>query len=263
MTAAAIVCALLGCTPAAAGATYASAHRGDCKSAPENTLPAFASAVRKGAHQIEFDVKLSKDGFLVVMHDATVDRTTNGKGRVADLTFQELRSLDAGSWFSSRFKGTRIPTLQEALDAIPARIMCNVHLSDVPGLAARVARVIVENGIVEQCILACTRQQAIEARAIAPALRICNMSGPRDNLPAYVRETIEARADFIQVRSGLDGLADAVRELHGHGILVNYFGAQEESAIRELVEAGVDYILTDDLDLCLRVLAKYGVRPLR
>lgn len=259
----AIVFALLGCTLTAAGATHASAHRGDSKSAPENTLPAFASAVRKGAHQIEFDVKLSKDGFLVLMHDGTVDRTTNGKGKVADLTFQELCSLDAGSWFSPRFEGTRIPTLQEALETIPAKIMCNVHLSDVPDLAAQTARVIVEMGRVGQCVLACTRQQAVEARAIAPKLRICNMSGQRRFLPAYVKDTIEARADFIQVMSGLDGLADAVRELHEHRISVNYFGAQEESLIHRLVQAGVDYILTDDLDLCLGVLAKHGVRPVR
>ncbi len=258
-----IVIALLGGALTAAGATRASAHRGDCRSAPENTLPAFASAVRKGAHQIEFDVKLSKDGFLVIMHDPTVDRTTNGKGEVAGLTFQQLRRLDAGSWFSLRFAGTRIPTLRETLEAIPPAIMCNVHLGEVPDLAAKVARVIAEMGRVEQCVLACTRQQAAEAKAIAPKLRICNMSGQRRFLPAYVKETIDARADFIQALSGLDGLADAVRELHEHNISVNYFGAQDELLIRKLVEAGVDYILTDDLDLCLAVLASYGVQPVR
>ncbi len=258
---AALVLLLLGGAMAAAGATYASAHRGDCKNAPENTLPAFASAVRKGAHQIEFDVKLSRDGVLVIMHDATVDRTTGGTGKVADLTFRELRSLDAGSWFSPRFKGTRIPTLRETLEAIPRGILCNVHLGNVPGLAQRTARLIAEMGRVDQCVLACTREQAAQARAIASGIRICNMSGPRRVLDAYVQETIDARADFIQVLSGLDGLAEAVRRLHARGITVNYFSAQDEELIHQLVRAGVDYILTDDLDLCLRVLAGYGVRP--
>ena len=73
------------------------AHRGDVEVTPENTISAFLSAVRKGAQQIEFDVALTKDGKLVVMHDSTVDRTTSGKGRVSDLTFDEIRLLDAGS----------------------------------------------------------------------------------------------------------------------------------------------------------------------
>ena len=89
------------------------------------------------------------------------------------------------------------------------------------------------------------------------------MSGQRRFLAAYVKETIDARSDFIQVLSGLEGLPGAVRELHAHNISVNYFGAQEESLIRKLAAAGVDYILTDDLDLCLTVLASYGVRPVR
>jgi glycerophosphoryl diester phosphodiesterase len=236
-------------------------HRGDCKSAPENTLPAFASAVRKGAHQIEFDVRLSRDGVPVIMHDATVDRTTDGAGRVAELTFRELRRLDAGSWFAPRFKGARIPTLRETLEIIPREILCNVHLANVPGVAERAARLIVEMGRAEQCVLACTREQAARARAIARGIRICNMSGPRRDLRAYVQETIDARAEFIQVLSGLDGLPEAVRTLHDHGVTVNYYSAQEEEFIRQLVRAGVDYILTDDLDLCLRVLAGYGVRP--
>jgi len=245
------------------GATRASAHRGDCKSAPENTLPAFESAVRKRAHQIEFDVRFSKDRHLVIIHDSTVDRTTNGKGAVADLSFEELRRLDAGSWFSPRYSGTRIPTLREVLEAIPSGIMCNVHLSNFPGLAADTARLIAEMDRVQQCVLACTREQAAEAKAVAPGLRICNMSGQRSWLPAYAKDTIDARAEFIQVISGLDGLVGAVRQLHGNNISVNFFGAQDDALIRKLVEAGVDYILTDDLDLCLKVLAEFGTTPVR
>ena len=77
------------------------------------------------------------------------------------------------------------------------------------------------------------------------------------------KDTIDARAEFIQVISGLDGLAGAVRQLHMNGISVNYFGAQDAALIRRLAEVGVDYILTDDLDLCLKVLAEYGVTPPR
>jgi glycerophosphoryl diester phosphodiesterase len=237
-------------------AARVSAHRGDNKAAPENTIPAIFNAVKKGAHQIEFDVKLSKDGNLVIMHDPTVNRTTNGKGRVADLSFDELRQLDAGSWFSPKFAGTRIPTLREVLQAIPPSIQCNVHLADTPRLAAETARTILEMGRVSQCVLACTKEQAAEARALAPGLRWCNMSGQRRVLQSYVDDTIATGADFIQLLSGLDGLADAVKRLHRRGITVNYFSAQQEPLIRKLSEAGVDYILTDDLDLALSVLSR-------
>ena len=98
----------------------------------------------KGAHQIEFDVRRSKDGQLVVIHDSTVDRTTNGTGPVADYTFEELRKLDAGSWKGGQWKGAKVPTFREVLEAVPPHIQLNCHLR--PGVAAQTARQIVEMG---------------------------------------------------------------------------------------------------------------------
>jgi len=97
------------------------AHRGSSGNRPENTLPAFAEAVRVKADIIELDVHLSKDGGLIVMHDETVDRTTNGKGRICDLTVAELKELNAGSWFSEEFQAAKIPTLKEVLDLLAAK----------------------------------------------------------------------------------------------------------------------------------------------
>src|SRR5256712_11990174 len=90
-------------------------HRGASGHAPENTLAAFGKAVSLGAAFIETDLQLSRDAHFVAIHDATVNRTTNGKGTVHDLTLAELRQLDAGSWFGSEFAGERIPTLEEIL----------------------------------------------------------------------------------------------------------------------------------------------------
>src|SRR5689334_8526448 len=96
------------------------AHRGAMSTHPENTIPALEEAVRLGAHMIEFDIQLTKDGALVLMHDATVNRTTsNGLGRVSDLTLAEIKGLDAGSKFDARFAGTHIPTFEEALAVFP------------------------------------------------------------------------------------------------------------------------------------------------
>lgn len=257
MHAIAIVIATLAVLPLTAAAPPRAgcvAHRGDKKSAPENTVPAFVSAARKGAHMIEFDVQLSRDGELVLMHDASVDRTTGGHGKVGNLSFAELRALDAGAWFAPRFAGTRVPSLREALAAIPRGILLNVHLKDSPGVATASARVIQQMRRVEDCLLACTAAQAVEAKAIAPGIRICNMSGQRHDMLAYAKETIRLGAEFIQLLGDPAPLAEAVAELHRHNIKVNYFGAQEEALIRRLAADGVDYILTDDLDLCLSVL---------
>jgi glycerophosphoryl diester phosphodiesterase len=92
------------------------AHRGASGNAPENTMAAFRKAVALGATFIETDLQLSRDAHFVAIHDATVNRTTNGQGAVHDMTLAELRKLDAGSWFGSEFAGERIPTLEEILE---------------------------------------------------------------------------------------------------------------------------------------------------
>ncbi|MGA7607078.1 MAG: glycerophosphodiester phosphodiesterase family protein, partial [Anaerolineales bacterium] len=88
------------------------AHRGASAHAPENTLASFELALSQGADAIELDVNLSADGEVVIIHDSTVDRTTNGHGRVAQLSLTELRSLDAGSFFSEKYHGEKIPLLK-------------------------------------------------------------------------------------------------------------------------------------------------------
>ena len=104
------------------------AHRGFSGKAPENTLAAFRKAIEIGSDFIELDVRFSKDGHLVVFHDDTLERTTNGKGKVADFSLQELKGLDAGSWFGPSFSGEKIPTLREVLAQAKGRILVNIEL---------------------------------------------------------------------------------------------------------------------------------------
>jgi len=237
-----------------------SAHRGDVAAAPENTIPAFTSAVAKGAPQIEFDVNMSSDGHLVIMHDATVDRTTDGTGKVTDLTLAELRALDSGSWFGPEFAGTRIPTLRETLEAIPDGILCNVHLKNDAEVAVKAARLIQEMGRLEDCFLATTLENIAAARAAVPAIKVCNMSRRAGDRAAYIDDTIEHGCDFIQLhqREGHDNLAAEVKKLKEHGVTVNWFGANEAPLIKLLHEAGVDYILTDVLDLAMATIGDAG-----
>ena len=104
------------------------AHRGASGLAPENTMAAFTLAEQVGADGIELDVHLSRDGVPVVIHDETVNRTTNGRGAVVDVTQSELRELDAGSWFSSEFTGEPVPTLAEVLIWVEDRLRLNIEI---------------------------------------------------------------------------------------------------------------------------------------
>ena len=105
-------------------------HRGACAYAPENTLASFRLAAEQGAQAVELDAKLSADGKVMVIHDPTVDRTTNGKGRVNQLTLAELKTLDAGSFFGSAFAGEPIPTLEEVFDGVGKLLLINVELTN-------------------------------------------------------------------------------------------------------------------------------------
>lgn len=103
-------------------------HRGFPEEAPENTVPAFIKAMEAGAHGIELDVHLSSDGALVVIHNRTVDKTTDGSGQVSRLTLAELKTLDAGTWFSPEFNGTRISTLEETIEVLPKEAFINIEI---------------------------------------------------------------------------------------------------------------------------------------
>lgn len=111
--------------------TQVFAHRGAKKVAPENTLPAFERALAMGVDGIELDVQRSKDGVLVVMHNFTVDETTDGTGRVADLTSGELRRLDAGSHFDPSFSGVGVPTLEEVLALVGTQCRINIEIKSM------------------------------------------------------------------------------------------------------------------------------------
>jgi glycerophosphoryl diester phosphodiesterase len=119
------------------------AHRGASANAPENTLAAFRAAERAGADGIELDVHLSRDGVPVVIHDDTLDRTTNGRGPVADKRWGEIRRLDAGKWFSKNFAGEHPPSLEEVLTLVSGRLRLNLEIKD-PRAATAVLNLLTE-----------------------------------------------------------------------------------------------------------------------
>jgi len=134
------------------------AHRGANTEAPENTMAAFRKAVEVGATGLEFDVQLSKDGAVVVIHDEKLERTTNGSGLVKDYTLEELQRLDAGTWFDEEFAGEKMPTLDQILDEFAStELIFNIELKSgivlYPGLEEKVIEEVKRRNLTDQVVL--------------------------------------------------------------------------------------------------------------
>ncbi len=238
------------------------AHRGASDTHPENTIAAFREAIRLGAQMIEFDVALSKDGELVLMHDRTIDRTTDGSGRPEDWLLADLKKTDAGSWKNSQFEGERIPTLGEALDVMPENIWLNVHLKGGVELAKKTARLIASKNRLHQAFLACRTDAARAARAIEPRIKICNMERQANTLQ-YANETIAAGFEFIQLLGG--GKVDPAhtKRLRQHGIRINYCCTNDAATLTQLFANGVEFPLVDRVGEMLKTADKLEISRLK
>lgn len=234
------------------------AHRGAMSTHPENTLPAFDEAIRLGAAMIEFDVQLTRDGALVLMHDATVDRTTDGRGKVADLSLAELQKLDAGMRKDPRFAGTRVPTFVEALDRLPRDLWVNCHLKGDAALGAAVAKEIARLGRLGHAFVAAEKEAARGAREAVPGILLCNMERQSAAID-YVRETIAMKADFIQLRGKGEIDPAHCRMLHDAGVRINYYEAATPEIARALFDAGVDFPLVNDLAAFVPLAKELGL----
>lgn len=233
------------------------AHRGGPQHGPENTLEAFRRADALGVHQIEFDVRRTQDGEIVVIHDASVDRTTNGCGKVEELCLEEVRRLDAGS-------GERIPTLSEALCTLPGDVWINIQIKRGEPIAAAVALRVIEAGRADQVLLACGNAAGRAAMGVHSGLRICNLARQQTRA-AYLDHAVAVGSSFIQfhyLRGRVE--PEIVERAHREGLSVNFVCAPKPSdhELLALFDAGVDFILVDDLDQGLEVAARLGIAPL-
>ena len=239
------------------------AHRGASETHPENTIAAFREAIRVGAHMIEFDVYITKDDELVVIHDSTVDRTTDGSGEVSDLTLEEIKNLDAGYSKSPEFKGERIPTLTETLSIMPVNIWLNVHLKGGEKSGKKVTGVINAHNRKHQAFLACNHEAAEGARSIDPTIMICNMVRD-DSSWEYVDATIALKADFIQlIYPFKPEFSEYTKKLKEHGIRINYFGTDSYEEMRDLYDAGVEFPLVNNITAMMKEAEKLGIQPVK
>jgi glycerophosphoryl diester phosphodiesterase len=233
------------------------AHRGASAYAPENTLAAFDLALRMGAKHAELDVHETLDGEVAVIHDATLERTTNGKGPVAERTLAELRRLDAGAWFDPAFAGERMPTLAEVLTRYRGRLHLQV---EIKGRSDTLPQATVESirrhGMsASVTVISFAAAQIAKVRGLAPELATGWLV--EDVSPAVVAR---ARALGIPLLSlpAAKLTAGLVRRLHAAGFTVLTWGVKSEEKMRAAVQAGVDGMTIDFPD---KLLAYLETRP--
>lgn len=225
-------------------------HRGDPIRAPENTLPAVQFATSAGVPSVEWDVRVTACGTPVLIHDATVDRTTSGTGRVDELTIQDLASLDAGSWFGEAFAGVRIPTLASALSLAREAnvgVYCEVKALREPEDAGRILRCLQGEDMLERTVVISLDLEIVrEFRRRDPTLWLgpvpdteAALARARPWVEADRRAILDAGADLLladpaRTRSMVDG-----------GTRLVTWTVDRESTARALVELGVTRLTTN------------------
>lgn len=231
------------------------AHRGASSSAPENTLAAFERALELGTDMVELDVRFSLDGHPVVIHDHTVGRTTDGSGEVAGLSLRQLRRLDAGAWFSARFAGQTIPTLQEACRLVaPTRAGLLIEIKAERGLppdfAARLLATLDCESMRSRSVLQSFDHRAVrQLRATDPGLGLALLfdSAERDPVPFAVAAGVGTVAlNWRLLNSRI------VQEAARHGVGVLVWTVNREREIKRMISLAVDGIITNHPDRALR-----------
>jgi glycerophosphoryl diester phosphodiesterase len=236
------------------------AHRGSSAHAPENTLPAFRLALEQNADALELDAKLTADGKIVVIHDQSVDRTTEGSGLVKKLTLAELRQLDAGSHFDIAFRGELIPTLDEVLDEFGRRTFINIELTNYTSpwdsLPESVCRMIKKMRLTPRVMFSSFNPIALlRAHRLLPEipLGLLCMPGKSGFLCRTLFKFIVPHQAFHPEAS--DVTADLVRKNHQKNRRVNVYTVNNPAVMRDLFTYAVDGIFTDDPLLARQILA--------
>jgi glycerophosphoryl diester phosphodiesterase len=229
------------------------AHRGYKAKYPENTWAAFEAALSSGAEMIELDITLSRDRVMVVIHDDTLDRTSNGKGAVSDYSISELQNLDAGSWFDGKFAGERIPALTEVLEKVNRRAAVNIEIKSSAfeeaapedAIEKQVVALIRKMDLVDYVIISSFETRFLERiAALDPALALGVISWePADESTVKTLEKLGAYSwhAWHEILT-----ADQVELMHAANFKVFSFTVNEPEVLRSLTEIGIDGVFTDD-----------------
>ena len=233
------------------------AHRGFSGKYPENTLLAFEKAVEAQADGIELDVQLTKDGEIVIIHDETIDRTTNGKGLVVDYTYEELEKFDASYIYTGQFGFNKIPTLREYFNLIKdTNIITNIELktgiNEYKGIEEKVYNLIKEFQLENRVIISSFNHYSVlRMKAIAPRIKCGFLTetwilNPSKYIKNYCAECYHPHFAMLTPK--------IVKELKTLGIEINTWTVNKEEDIRDMIAKGIDIIIGNFPDLTKKII---------
>ena len=222
------------------------AHRGLSQACPENTLPAFAAALASGAHEMEFDLWPSLDGVLVVCHDESVDRTTNGKGKVSELNWEEISHLDAGIHCGDAWGGVRMPRLEQVLELTDGLIGLNIHIKGVGpdgDTIKRVCDLLNECALVDTAYLSLGTESALQvARDYAPDIPRACLVSQSDSVKSIA---MAKRCSCQRIQFFRQVTKNHIHQAHEAGLICNLFWSDQPEEAMNYVRNGIDVVLTN------------------
>lgn len=229
------------------------AHRGASGHAPENTMAAFHKAFEMKADYIEIDVQMTKDGELIAIHDTTVNRTTNGTGHVGDFTLEEIRELDAGSWFSDAYAGEKIPTFEEILDEFRGKIGILIELKSpelYPGIEEKVAEALIERNMHKPnngkiIIQSFNHETVRKSKELLPNMPHGVLAGASwANVTEEQLTEFATYADYFNPNMNIV-THELVNAVHEAGLKIYPYTSRSQDQALRLFDLGVDGIITD------------------
>lgn len=237
------------------------AHRGASAYAPENTMAAFQKAVELSADGIEFDVKCSKDGEMVIIHDQSLERTTNGHGRVIETNLKDLRNLDSGSSFSPEFTGEKIPILSEVLEEFSKRLIINIELTNYSsirdGLAKKAANLVKQMGVENHVIFSSFHPYNLYiTRRILPNVPVALLALPGKKGAIFRSNLLRWLSPDLIHPYFSDVDKQFVEKQHQKNRKVNVWTVNTETQIKKLLKDNVDGLITDDPSLAKRIITE-------
>jgi len=229
-------------------------HRGYSSAAPENTLPAFQLAIDHGSDRAELDVQMTKDGVVMVTHDTSLRRCTGRNANIYDLTYNEVRKLDAGRWFGAKYAGTKIPTLEEVLDLCKGKIQLNIEIKPnaaTPELEAETVRIIHEKGFENDCVITSQSYETLcKVKELDPNIEtgyiLALGVGSYYDLPA---------ADFFSVEATFI-TSGMVQQIHKRDKTISAWTVNREEDASNMLSLGVDDIITDKPEMVQELISE-------
>ena len=236
------------------------AHRGFSGMAPENTLISFAKALECKPDAVECDIHLSSDGYLMIIHDGTLERTTSGHGKVGKKSYAELRKLDAGSWFSPKFMGEKIPILEELIELTKGKIELCIELKG-KGTARKAVSMIEQFDIMDQVALfSFWPEEIMHAKQLNPRIPTLllryylDLQEPVTLKPVDIaREVLAADANILGINKEII-TPDLIQTMHHRAITVSAYTVNTIDVMKTLIQWDVDGIVSDYPDLLMKIL---------